>query len=258
MSHPQTVAFGHRAEWQVAGTVSMQPAPMHRTIIFVDVEDFASRDRTNTDQAVVRAGLYRALVEAFAASGVPWAEVYHEDRGDGALILVSPEVPKNHLVTHLPSGLAAALTEHNRMIHRWQARIRLRMAIHAGEVISDNHGVAGAAINLTARLLEAKKLKRALRRSSDALALIASEWFFDDVIRHDPAGPPAAYQRVRVAVKKTKTTGWIRRTALPFPRSTLWAMQGNGNLNTRATPANVYIRDTFTDGPHGSSRGRER
>ncbi len=253
--NPQDNAFGRQFGWRTAGLATL-PAPMHRTIIYVDVEGFASPDRTNPDQTAVRGGLYHALVEAFTASRVPWHECYHEDRGDGALILVPPEVPKNILVSDIPGALAAALHEHNRT-HRRHARIRLRMAIHAGEVIPDEHGVAGAAINLTARLLEAKPLKRALSRSSGVIALIASEWFFDEVIRHHPAGVPGSYRRVRVSVKKTKAIGWIRRPDVTFPQPASRITTHTDDLLTRATPASAYVSETFVNGTRAPRRGRD-
>jgi hypothetical protein len=50
------------------------------------------------------------------------------------------------------------------------------MALHAGEVYYDQHGVTAASVNLTFRLLEAPQLKAALAESSGTLGLIASEW----------------------------------------------------------------------------------
>lgn len=86
----------------------------------------------------------------------------------------------------------------------------IRMAVHAGEVCRDARGVAGAAVNAAFRLLEAEPLKRALASSSGVLAVIASQWFFEEVIRHTPA----RYRRVHVSVKETSTTGPVR---LPRP-----------------------------------------
>ena len=82
--------------------------------------------------------------------------------------------------------------------------IRLRMAIHAGEVHHDKHGVAATAINVAFRLLEAEVLKCELARTAGVLAVIASQWFYDEVIRHTPISRPEDYCRVRISVKETE------------------------------------------------------
>jgi len=107
----------------------------------------------------------------------------------------------------LPSALVAALRRHNDT-HLGQERIRLRMALHAGEVYYDEHGVTAASINLAFRLLDAGELKAALAGSPGLLAVITSPWFFEEVVRHS-AADSAAYRRVRVDVKESRTTGWI-------------------------------------------------
>ena len=67
---------------------------VHRAIMVVDVERFGDPGRTNLNQLAVRDGLYKALIHAFGGSGIEWGNCVSEDRGDGALILVPPEVPK--------------------------------------------------------------------------------------------------------------------------------------------------------------------
>jgi hypothetical protein len=114
-------------------------APLHRAIVCVDVEEFGDRRRTSPHHVAARAGLYGALRVAFDRGGVGWRECSHEDRGDGALILVPPEVPKSLLVTGVLRELAAELRTHN-VVHSQEARIRLRMAVHAGEVQRDKEG----------------------------------------------------------------------------------------------------------------------
>jgi tetratricopeptide (TPR) repeat protein len=196
--------------------MSTLSAAVHRAILCVDVEQFGDRRRTHPHQVTVRSGLYAALQTAFARSGVSWTDCYHEDRGDGALILVPPDVPKNFLAVSVPRELAAALIEHNRA-HDRPAWIRLRLAMHAGEIHRDDHGVVGTAINVAFRLLEAEPLKRALAGSSGVLVVIASQWFFEEVIRHDPAGNPAGYRRVQISVKETQGIAWIGRPDDPYP-----------------------------------------
>jgi hypothetical protein len=119
-------------------------------------------------------------------------------------ILIPPEVPKSLLVELLLSALKA----HNRT-RPGQERIRLRMALHAGEINYDEHGVTGASINLAFRIVDAEPLKAALAGSPWVLAVIVSSWFYEEVVRHIAADDTASYRPVPVAVKETITTGWI-------------------------------------------------
>jgi hypothetical protein len=196
-----------------------QRLAVHRTVVVVDVEGFGDRRRTNAHQVAVRDGLYRVMRDAFDRAGISWDDCDREDRGDGVLVLVPAEVPKSLLVESLPSAMVTGLCGHNRA-HPGLERIRLRMALHAGEVCYDEHGVTGASVNLTFRLLEADGLKHALAGSPGVLAIITSSWFFEEVVRHTDAA--AGYSRVDVAVKETTTTGWIclqdRNAVVPRPR----------------------------------------
>lgn len=177
--------------------------------MILDVERFGDPSRTNLDQLAVRDGLYRALIRAFGNSEISWSNCVTEDRGDGALILVPPEVPKSLLVSRIPAALVDALSMHNEACPT-QARMRLRMALHAGEIHRDAHGFAGTAINHAFRLVEAPALKSALGSSPGVLALIVSEWFFDEVVQHDPEANPLSYRQAEVSVKETQTVAWIR------------------------------------------------
>jgi hypothetical protein len=183
-----------------------QRLAVHRTIVVVDVEGFGDQGRTNADQVAVRAGLYRAMQDAFGRAGIPWDDCGHEDRGDGVFVLVPADVPKALLAQSLPPALVTALRAHNGE-HPGPERIRLRMALHAGEVHYDQHGVTAVAVNLAFRLLDAAPLKAALASSSGVLAVIVSSWFFEEVVRHGDAVP--GYRPVEVVVKETTTTGWI-------------------------------------------------
>jgi tetratricopeptide (TPR) repeat protein len=183
-----------------------QQLAVHRTIVVVDVEGFGDLSRTNAHQVAIRAGLYRAMREAFARAGISWDKCGHEDRGDGVFVLVPAEVPKGLLAGSLPSALVTALRAHNAG-HPGPERIRLRMALHAGEVRYDEHGVTAASVTLAFRLLEAAALKAALAGSPGVLAVIVSSWFFEEVVRHSSVA--LTYRPIEVAVKETTTTGWI-------------------------------------------------
>ncbi|SEF36685.1 hypothetical protein SAMN05421837_111106 [Amycolatopsis pretoriensis] len=191
-------------------------AAVHRTVLVVDVEEYGQAWRTTPHRLALREGLDRALRRAFDDTGVALADCRVEDCGDGAFILVPAQIPKGPLVESLPYALADALRQHNKS-HPAEERIRLRMALHAGEVAFDDRGVTAPAINKAFRLLEAQPVKRELRTSPGVLVVVTSEWFFDEVVRHSCAIDPATFRPVAVEVKETVTTGWVCRPDHPYP-----------------------------------------
>jgi hypothetical protein len=185
-----------------------QPA-VHRTILVVDVAGFAGRHRTNKHQRTIREGLYWSLRTAFEEVDIRWDDCANEDRGDGVMILVPPEIPKAPFTDALPSALVRAVKAHNNRQSDEAARIRIRMVLHAGEIEIDSHGVTSNSLNHAFRLLEARPLKTALERSAGVLAVITSEWFFDEVTRHCAAADPASFRQFQIEVKETVAPAWI-------------------------------------------------
>ena len=189
--------------------VGMFQLAVHRAILIVDVENFGDPNRTNTHQLAIRDTVYKVLQQSFAKVSISWTKCVTEDRGDGVLILIPPTVPKSLLVEKLPAHLAEMLVQHNAGCPA-QVRIRLRVALHAGEVHSDAHGYAGTSINRAFRLIEASASRTALRQSSGVVALVVSDWFFDEVVRHCPDAEPSCFRKVHVTAKESKMTAWIR------------------------------------------------
>jgi hypothetical protein len=186
----------------------MVPPATHRTILVVDVEKFGDQSRTDAQRVTIHGGLYDLLHDAFRAAGVSWDSCHREDRGDGAMVLAPADIPKVLFSDRLPAHLASALHRYNRA-HRADERIRLRMALHAGEVIFDDTGVVSSAVNTAFRLLDAPLFKQALLNFPGALALIASSRFYFEVIRNSPEFCPEAYWPIPADVKETSTIGWV-------------------------------------------------
>ncbi|AUI58328.1 hypothetical protein BKN51_08910 [Amycolatopsis sp. BJA-103] len=131
------------------------------------------------------------------------------------LLLAPAAVPKQLFVEQVPGRLVKALNRHNRA-HGTGEQIRLRMAVHAGEVLLDAYGATGVAINHTFRLLDASPLKDALAGSGGVLAVITSDWLFREVVWHS-AADETRYRPKRVRVKETETVGWICLPDDPYP-----------------------------------------
>jgi isoamylase len=237
-----------------------QPAA-HRSIMIVDVENFGDPARTNAHQLAIRDGMYKVLRQSFARARISLRKCVVEDRGDGVLILVPPEVPKSWLVTRLPARLAAMLTQHNAMCPV-QERIRLRMALDAGEVHRDAHGYTGVSLNRAFRLVEAPVSRATLRDSSGVVALIVSGWFYDEVVRHHAAAGPSRFRQVRVVIKEIDTAAWVRvlepGDVLSWldngqPTPTLAGLvEGSQPVAPRPAAHAVVIRDQRLERPPGA------
>ncbi|WP_021593714.1 tetratricopeptide repeat protein [Actinomadura welshii] len=188
---------------------TVPPPAAHYSVVVVDVEGFSDEKRTNTHQVTIRKRMYEALKRAFASAGLAWQECVVEDRGDGAMVLVPAHVPKKLLACELPAALAAEIGRHT-AAGAAPTAFRMRMALHAGEVHSDDRGVAGTAVILPFRLIDAAELKESLRSSRAVLALVVSDWFFHEVVKHYAEAEPLLFRTVRISVKNVKADAWIR------------------------------------------------
>ena len=178
-------------------------------MVLVDVAGFTRPDRTLTHQVAVREGLYKVLEEAFAKARLDWSACYHEDRGDGVMILVPPDIPAVVLADQLLDRIVAALRDHN-AVHVREASIQLRIVLHSGQVERDAAGVAGPALNFAFRLLAAPTAKRVLHESTGIVAVVASESFYEAVISQRPAAAPESYEPIRAEFDGFSSGAYLR------------------------------------------------
>ncbi len=193
---------------------SYSQGAVHRTLMAIGITEAGQRAVPITE--AIRADLSRILEEACDAAGVAWDACGRADHSDAVVVSASPEIPKAAFVELLPHLLATAVRTYNatRAIER---KIALRMALHAGEVFDDGEP-SGPASDVTLQLLSAPAVQQALDDRHGELVLIASGWFFDEVVRHSiPADEVAAYRPVRVTVNDTTTIGWISVPSDPYP-----------------------------------------
>lgn len=181
----------------------------------VDITGFNSWWRDDDIQMYIHKSLYEMLEAAFDRSDVPWSGCVHEDRGDGALVVIPPVIPVTGLVT-VPDRLRVLVRRHNHLSCD-AARVQLRVAIHIGPVRHDGHGFVGHDVNLLFRLLNARSLRRMLTESGAEVAFIASGTTYEQVIRRRPSlVDPALFERLPVRVKETRTCAWAwAPSALP-------------------------------------------
>ena len=191
----------------------MDNYPTHFTIVVADIERFSSRD--DGMQEYVRRSFYELCRKAFEAAGVPWPQVRPRhtgdgDRGDGSVFLVPAAIPKVRVVEDFVERLHAALRRHNRRASA-DACIRLRVAIHAGEVTQDDEGRSGADTIIACRLVDTPVSRTVLAAAERAaLVLIVSDVIYQGTVRHRlGAIDPTTYEPVHVEVKEMSRGAWI-------------------------------------------------
>jgi hypothetical protein len=187
-------------------------------VLAVDIAGYTEPYRDDDIRLYLHGELYELLERAFDASGIPWARCFHEDRGDGALIVVPPDLASKGIIDPLPERLRSLIRRHNHVSCQ-AAAIQLRAAAHIGPVEHDGHGFVGSDINLLFRMLQARPLRKALAGSGAELALMVSEEIYRSLVCRCPSlVSPYDFQRVRFQVKQTRGRAWIYLPGVPpFP-----------------------------------------
>ncbi|URN03151.1 NB-ARC domain-containing protein [Actinomadura madurae] len=200
-------------------------------LLTVDVAGFG-RDRTETDQARVRAALYTMIRASFEAGGVPFDDCHVEDRGDGAIVVLPPGVPVARLLHPIVDDLCAEIRAHNRASSP-STSMQLRVAVHSGPVYQDEHGLLGAAVVHVFRLLDAREVKERLTGSDASAILVVSDRVHEEVVAQGWGNvAPHAYTAIMVGNKETTARAWVR---LPDETPDRDPLESNAEQRTSST-----------------------
>lgn len=175
--------------------MSEYPAPA--TIVITDIEDYSGR--SDLRQRRAREDMYAWLSRAF---GPLWSRCFHEDRGDGVLMLWPADVPRAVVVAAVLRLAAAAPGGADRP--------RMRVATHAGDVFRDARGFVGGDLNEAFRLSTAALLKAALREAGGPVAHLVSDHVHHGIVRYgDPGIDLRSFYPVGVTTKERRMRAWL-------------------------------------------------
>jgi hypothetical protein len=197
------------------GPLGAAGLPYYRAIVALDIE--RSTSRPNPIKGELRNTTYELFEASLRKAGID--SCHHDrfvDRGDGILALIHPvdQAPKALLLNRVVPMLRRLLADYNAGLpqhSRPQRQLRMRVVLHAGEVHYDANGCFGEALDVAFRLLDAARVKRALRDMADPLILVVSGDIYSSVVRHgyDGIDHDAFHQLVRVNVAGRRYPGWI-------------------------------------------------
>lgn len=186
------------------------------TTIFSDVVAFGSPVRSEEHRRIIR----REVLDMTRASlRAVWNQCHYEDRGDGLLVVVPPNVPTVQILEYLLIALPIALKRHNGL-YAEGAKIQLRVALDVGPVTTDELGVSGQVIINAARLLEAAAFKAAMDDTQAPLGMIVSDFVFQSAVTEASSpSDPASYTETNVQVKETHLRAWTLLVEQPVDAS---------------------------------------
>jgi hypothetical protein len=189
----------------------MRPKAQHYSILVVDIEKFGRR--ANPVQLWLRERLYALVESAFEESGIDHhSGPQPSDRGDGFFWLLPGTVDKTDLTGRYVDLLHQRLREHARTSSE-EGAMRLRVALHHGDVARDERGWVGEELNTACRLADISPLRAALAAAQRAgLALAVSADWHRQVVRHDdPSVACETFRRAPFDAKEIQGAhAWIR------------------------------------------------
>ena len=191
--------------------------PRHRVIVALDIE--RSTSRPDPVKAELRTMLYELFDAALRTAGIsarrrdPFA-----DRGDGLLALIDPADHEPVLTNVIPL-LSQLLASYNAGLSHpgdQDRSLRVRIAVHAGNIHDDDNGCFGEALDTAFRLLDDPRVKMTLRTAQGPLVAVISADAWQSAAQDNSATATLAASRQPVStyVADHEHHAWI---ILPSP-----------------------------------------
>lgn len=224
-------------------------APLHHTIVAIDVESSGTRNDSLLLQ--MRADLRRIIQHSLNRQSIAMTDVTVSDLGDGYRVLLPATVTPMAALDPLVPNLATELRLH-RATSSVANRLRLRVAVHTGLLQPEPDGTwTGTPLRESTRLLDADAARRVLRETLEAnLVLVVSQTLYDTVIRHGYALDPASFRRFRLRAKETDEAAWLYVPGIALPPSELSAPAAEARSASHASPSTQI--GMFGDGNVGT------
>ncbi|MFJ9173213.1 hypothetical protein [Streptomyces sp. NPDC102360] len=196
----------------------------YRALLACDIAGSAGRGERRLQE--IRGTLRSALADALGAAELDARDFIRDDTGDGCRLVAPAQLPKAALLFPLLPELAVRIRAHNRRACA-DTRLRVRVAVHAGEVRLDPDGtVSGAPFEALARLLDSAPLRHATLTGTGGtpLAAILSHHVHEETVGHGHEGLEAdAFTPTDVRVKEYAARAWLW-----YPGSPIGPRAGSG------------------------------
>src|SRR6266498_407639 len=118
-------------------------------------------------------------------------------------------VGKPRILRQAIDALSLGLRRHNRLAVAVE-RLRIRVVVHAADLLIDSDGPLGDQVNLAFRLLDARELGTLLERADGPMLLCVSDILYRQVIfqRHEGLDP-ADFESIWIESEGIRELGWV-------------------------------------------------
>jgi hypothetical protein len=202
----------------------VNPRYEYRALLACDIAGSAGRGEQRLQE--IRRVLRSALFDALSIADLDPRNFLYVDTGDGCQLVAPAALPKAGLLFPLLPELNSRIRKHNRNTSA-DTRLRVRAAVHAGEIRLDPDGtVSGAPFEALARLLDSAPLRHATRAGTGGtpVAAILSHHFYEETVGHGYEGLDAdAFTAADVRVKEYAAKAWLW-----YPGSPVGPQVGSG------------------------------
>lgn len=196
-----------------------------RFLLAVDAEGYTNH--TVLERAQLVRTLHEITFAALRDAGIEYEPEGFLNRGDG-FIIIFPEGFNRYvnLIDPFLRLVEGGLDEYNRQQAAPRMRLRLRVAMNYGNVISAGDTPVGA-VDEISRLLDCGPLRRTLERAQDAhLAVLVSGFVYNNAVRpRFRRIDPDVFHRAEIDVKG-KAIGplvaWLHLPEVPDPGDEFW------------------------------------
>jgi class 3 adenylate cyclase len=196
----------------------------YRFVVGVDIERFSALSAL--EQVNAQHDLGQILDTAAGRADLDREAWHRQVAGDGELAVLPNDADGLRLVGRFPNELAHALSETNRNRPDPETRVRVRLAIHHGTLVSGCFGPVGKAPIVASRLLDSEALRHELlRRTETDLAVIISASIYSDIVETRLDGlEPSDFRPVNIEAKGASYAAYLHRGRLARC-SPMWATQ---------------------------------
>lgn len=220
------------------------------SIAVLDVENWSSRPGVSA--ANIQGALKRIEALGLAAAGIDSAQVGRQPRGDGAILALPGDVAKELITAKFVEALREAVLEHDADCVPEES-IRIRLCLHAGDVIDGEGEWAGQPVIVACRLVDSAVIKRVLTAAvGNPLALIISSDWYDAVIKEGHVSAEG-YRKVWVKEKTFAGLAWVKvpgrgRPPGLLPEDDPGQHHGNDGTGLRREPQPRWT-ENYVDNP---------